>query len=442
MVAAIESRLVDNFIPTDVPGDRDFYRGGIDTEVHNAMTRRSGWNWARMRKPYIDHVGQRDQVCVTVNTGRYTTEKGERRAIAERWPVRDLHLRYPQLEIPIVTGLATNATTLRKEEWDFLEQTVLRAARYRLRFWADLASANSFGGFNAMAKSTLEWETVSDPGEALVDMDGLEEGRNDEPLFQLEGMPLPITHSDFFISARRLAESRNTGTPLDTLKGEFAGRRVAEKIEKTAIGVITGMTGRSDATQTGGYGRTPAVYGLINFPARLTYTTLNNPTSGGWTASKTLSDILSVRQQLLLNKFYGPYMLYHSNDWDNYLDNDYILTGGNVATQTLRERLKAIEGISDCRRLDFLFGSVPTTGAGSSSRGPGTEVDVTLKDHRFVLVQMTPDVCQAVNGMDITTVQWESVGGMRLNFKVMCIQAGRFRADYYGNCGLIDATNS
>jgi hypothetical protein len=381
-------------------------------------------------------------VCVTINAGRWTVEKGEKRVVLEKWPVRDLHLRHPRFDIPRMTGLATNATTLRKEEWDYLDQIVLRAARYRLRFWADLASANSYGGFNAMAKTMLEHETVSDPGEALVDMDGLSEGRTDAPVFQLEGLPLPITHSDFWIGARQLAESRNTGTPLDTLKGEFAGRRVAETIEKTAIGVLTGITYGGQSTQFGGYGRTSSVYGLINFPARITYPTLNSPTAGGWTASKTLSDVLAMRQQLLLNKFYGPYMLYHSNDWDNYLDNDYILTGGNVATQTLRERLKAIEGISDCRRLDFLFGSVPATGPGSASRGPGTAVDITLKDHRFILVQMTPDVCQGVNGMDITTIQWESVGGMRLNFKVMCIQVPRLRADYYGNCGILDATNS
>jgi hypothetical protein len=58
----------------------------------------------------------------------------------------------------------------------------------------------------------------------------------------------------------------------------------------------------------------------------------------------------------------------------------------------------------------------------------------------MVMVQMTPDVARAVNGMDITTVQWESQGGMRLNFKVMCIQVPQLRADYYGNCGILDAT--
>jgi hypothetical protein len=217
--------------------------------------------------------------------------------------------------------------------------------------------------------------------------------------------------------------------------GEAAGRRVAETIEKTTIGVTTGITYGGNSTQVGGYGRTASVYGYINFTNRITKTNLHTPT--GSNASQTVSDVLAMRDSLYLNKFYGPFMLYHSNDWDQYMDTDYILTGGNVATQTLRERLKSIEGMQDVRRLDFLFGTQL-----SSSTGPGTDVDITLKSTRLLMVQMTPDVARAINGMDITTVQWETKGGMQLNFKVMAIQVPQLRADAYGNCGILDATTS
>jgi len=276
---------------------------------------------------------------------------------------------------------------------------------------------------------------MSDPGEAVVDFDGITEGRTDSPLYQLQGLPLPITHSDFWYSSRRLAVSRNTGTPLDTTMGEAAGRRVAEKIEKTTIGVTTGPTYGGNSTQVGGYGRTSQVYGYINFPQRLVKTNLTTPT--GSNAASTVNDVLSMRDALYLNKFYGPFMLYHSNDWDKYMDNDYILTGGNVATQTLRERLKMIEGIQDVRRLDFLFAAQLAT-----TSGPGTDVDATLKPFTLLMVQMTPDVARAVNGMDITTLQWETIGGMKLNFKVLCIQVPQLRADNYGNCGILHATTS
>lgn len=383
-------------------------------------------------RPYLVSRGGRNIPYFTVNTKRNDDGTWQKKAYSA-----------DQLAQRGIYSPVTNATTLRKEEWLQLDQVVLRAARYRLRAWADLSSANSFGGFNGMSKMILEHETMSDPGIALVDMDGLSQGFTDAPKFQLEGLPLPITHSDFTFSSRRLAASRNTGTPLDTTMGEAAGRRVAELIEKTTIGVSTGITYGGNSTQTGGYGRTAAVYGYTNFPSRLTKTNLHDPSVASWSASQTLADVLAMRDQLYLNKFYGPFMIYHSNDWDKYMDTDYILTGGNVATQTLRERLKAIDGIQDVRRLDFLFGVAPDTNENSTSyKGPGGQVDASLKPFTLLMVQMTPDVCRAVNGMDMTTVQWETVGGMRLNFKVMCIQVPQLRADFYGNCGILHATTS
>lgn len=378
-------------------------------------------------RPFLISRGGRNIPCATINVGRnpntgapvyksYTREALERRGIYS----------------PVF-----NATSLRKEEWIQLDQVVLRAARYRLRAWADLAAANSYGGFNGMSKTILEHETMTDPGEAIVDMDGVSDGRSDAPQYQLEGLPLPITHSDFNISSRRLAASRNTGTPIDTTMGEASARRVAESIEKTTIGVSTGLTYGGTLTQSGGYSRNSSVYGYLNFPKRITYTSLHDPSKAGWTASTTLADVLYLRQLLYASKFYGPFVIYHSNDWDTYMDNDYILTGGNVATQTLRNRLKSIEGIQDVRRLDFLFGSTP-----DSSKGPGGDVDISLKPFTLIIVQMTPDVCRAVNGMDVTTVQWEEKGGLRVCFKVMAIQVPQLRADNYGNCGILVATTS
>jgi hypothetical protein len=381
-----------------------------------------------MMQPYFNNRGQR---AVTINTGKMVLNNKTNEYIPERKEVLISNLMQQGISSPVF-----NATSLRKEEWIQLDQVVLRAARQRLRAWADLSAANSFGGFNAMAKETLEHETMSDPGEALVDMDGLSEGRTDSPLFRLQGIPLPITHSDFYFSARKLAQSRNTGTPLDTVQGEAAGRRVAEMIEKTLIGTVTGLRGSEGPYATGyGYGtggstgdsgtRYNQVYGYTNYPDRLTKIDLTAPTTAGWTPETTVNEVIAMRQQLVDGRFYGPFMLYSSTDWDTYFDGDYYVaktTGAVAPTQTLRERLRKIDGIQDVRRLDFL----------PSSSNPWT----------LIMVQMTADVAQAINGMDITTVQWESVGGMRLNFKVMCIQVPRLRSDYYGRCGVLHATTS
>ena len=422
-----------NSISPKLTGGVDVYKGGVLNEV--------GMRWdPGLRRPYWDKNGK---AAVTINRGRTTLVKGVQTPIREHMLIRDV-VNNMGIMSPVF-----NATTLRKEEWLMLDQVVLRASRYRLRAAKDLAESNTYGGFNGMSKIILEHETMSDPGEAMVDMDGLTPGRTDTPLFQLQGVPLPITHCDFWYDSRRLAISRNTGTPLDTVMGEAAGRRVGETIEKTTIGVQAGPIYGGASTYTGGYGRTSQVYGYITFSNRLTSTagylpTGNGRSGTGWKPSDTLADVLAYIDLLKAGKFFGGYMLYHSNDWDKYLDNDYILTGGNVATQTLRQRLYDIgrednvgegELIKGVRRLDLLPAATL-----NSLLGPGGESITTTYPFTMILVQMTPDVARMVNGMDITTVQWESVGGMRLNFKVMCIQVPQIRADYYGNCGILQAT--
>ena len=253
---------------------------------------------------------------VLAPTGRFTRNSKTGKSEPDYRP-----FRIPDLQRRGINSPVFNATALRKEEWIELDRVVLRAARFRLRAWADLATANSFGGFPGMSKMILEHETMSDPGEALVDMDALTEGRTDSPMFQLQGLPLPITHCDFWYDARRLAISRNTGTPLDTTMGEAAGRRVAESVEKVTIGVDTGITYGGASTQVGGYGRNSSVYGYLNFPPRVTSVTGYSPTGNGragtgWVPLDTVKDVLAVLQAMYKQKFYGPFMIYHSNDWD------------------------------------------------------------------------------------------------------------------------------
>jgi hypothetical protein len=356
----------------------------------------SGYDPGYMR-PYFD---KRRRRCVTINVG------GRPRTT----PIAEL----------LNSGISNpvwNATTLRKDEWIQLDQVVIKAARARLRAWSDLAGANTYGGFNAMGKPILEYMTMSDSGEALVDMDGLSEGRTDAPLHKLQGIPLPITHSDFWFSSRFLQASRQSGTPIDTSMAEMAGRRVAEMVEKTTIGTETGPT-YGDSTR---YGATAAVYGYTNFPSRNTKTDLTTPL--GTNPEAIVQDILEMRDQLYSDNFFGPFILYHSTGYESFLDNDYFRAGGTSVVRSLRERILAIDNIQAVRRLDYFTPTSPSA-------------------YALILVQMTADVARAINGMDITTIQWESQGGMRVNFKVMAIQVPQLRADYNGNCGILHATTA
>jgi len=376
-------------------------------------------------RPFFDDKGRS---CVMTNTGNKSPRKKadggfvvNHDGIPVQFPVYQKRLVPDLVMNHGMTKLVSNATVLTKEQWIILSNIVRLEFRKRLRAWSDLMSQSSFGGFDGMSTMVLEYQTMSDPGAAVVDFDGMTEGQSDQPLFKLEGLPMPITHSDFWFPERMLAISRKQGTPLNTRMAEAAGRRVAETVEQTLIGSIVGPILGNAASGTAGlaYGRAAQVYGYTNHPARSTKTDITAPTAGGWAADTLIDELLVARTTLYNNNFFGPFMIYHSTDWDQYLDDDYSLTGGNNPSQTLRQRIRAIDGFTDMRRLDFLSDTFT-----------------------ILIIQMTSDVVQAVNGMDINTVQWPSMGGMRTNFKVMTIQVPLITPDYNDRCGIMHCTTA
>jgi len=293
-----------------------------------------------------------------------------------------------------------NATLL-YDEWKFIDRAVRQTAKQRLRWVNTLrAMGLTMALPNAMSKTVMTYQNQSDISAAQVSMDGLGKGNNDRPDYDLTTIPIPIVHKDFFFSARELATSREGGHPLDTSNAELATRMVSETIEEMHLGTY--------GTYAYGGG---TLYGLVNFPSR------NTRTITAWDASsKTgllrLTDVLNMKQDLLTARHYGPYKLLISANYETILDDEY----STAYPQTLRQRIMQIESIDSIEVSDW------------------------LSDDTLVLVQMTSDVVQLINGFDPVVVQWETEGGMRLNFKVMAILPPRIRADYNSRCGIVHAT--
>jgi uncharacterized linocin/CFP29 family protein len=297
-------------------------------------------------------------------------------------------------------SLARNAT-LRHEEWKLIDTSVVQAAKERLRVVADLRAAGlTFNIPNGMSKTVLETQTVGDITNAIISMDPARQSEGDRPEFDLTNLPLPVIHKDFSFTARQIAVSRNGGTPLDTTMAQLAARKVAEEAEKLALGI--------SGTYSYGGG---SIYGLTNYPHRLT-AFLTHPTQSDWTPALSVQEILGLRQQSVNVFHHGPWVLYTSPAWGQVFDDDYSTTKGD---NTLRQRIQMIQGITDVRTADFLTG------------------------YQMILVQLTSDVIRMVMGMDITTLQWEELGGMKLNFKVMAIMVPQIRSDSNGNTGLVHA---
>jgi len=292
--------------------------------------------------------------------------------------------------------------TLRKDDWKILDDAIIKAAKPRLKAVADLRAAGlTFTIPNGMGKTVLETETMSDIGPASVSMDGLRENQNDRPVFELTNLPLPIIHKDFSFSARQIAASRNGGSPLDTTSAELASRRVAEEAEKLLLGVST----VADQYSFGG----GVIYGYTDFPNALTRT-ITAPTGADGQGATFLADVMAMIQQAKNAYHYGPYMLYVASAWDQFLDDDFKA----ASDKTIRNRVKELADIQDIRTLDYLTGT-----------------------YDVVLVQMTTDVVREVIGMDITTLEWDTIGGLQKNYKVMAIMVPQLRADQNGRTGIV-----
>jgi hypothetical protein len=197
------------------------------------------------------------------------------------------------------------------------------------------------------------------------------------------------------MSERFLRISQQAGRPANTQRAEIAGRRCGELVERTLIGSQAGL--EYGVAAAGSYLQTSKVYGYTTHPARITKTNLT--ASASFVPETFYDEVIAMRELAYANNFFGPFVLYVSTDYDAKLDHIFKTTTTNFPTgTTCRAQVKGIDGITDVRRLDYLTGDV------------------------LLLVQMTSDVAQAINGLEFTTVQWDTKGGMQKNFKVMGIQ--------------------
>lgn len=296
--------------------------------------------------------------------------------------------------------LTTNTpATLTRDAWIAFDTAIQRAVMPTLRVYRDIRAAGlTYNLPNGMAHTVLQYQTMGDITPATVSMDPIRRGEADKPTTDVANMPLPIIHKDFDFSARELLVSRNGQMPLDTTTAELAATKVAEEVEKMALGTA------GTFTYAGG-----TLYGLTNFPQRATK--FDMPVPDGTNGGTVVTALLALRQLLIANKHTGPFRLYVNSQWPVVLDNDFSTSKGD---QTLRQRILSIADIQDIQVSEFL----------GATRW------------ECVLVEMKSSSVRAVIGMEVQTVQWESLGGLMKHFKVMCMLLTQVRADSDGNSGV------
>lgn len=285
---------------------------------------------------------------------------------------------------------------LRKDEWIQFDNAILPVARQRLVAVGDLMSRGlSMPIPNALGTTRVEWERVSDMDPAVISMSGVTNGQNDRMTFDLQGIPLPIVHRDFFLNIRALEASRKNGQSLDTMQAQLASRLVSEKVEEIFFKGATIGSG------------TNTIYGITTHPNRNTGTV----TASWLTASgdQIIADINLMIAAAIGKNMFGPYILYVPMLVDNKLDNDLKA----ASDKTIRSRILEIPSILAIKASPNLTAS------------------------NIVLMQATNDVVDILDGIQPTAVMWESQGGFVLNFKVMAIVVPRIKSDFKSQCGIV-----
>lgn len=296
--------------------------------------------------------------------------------------------------------LVANApSTLRYDEWKAFDDAARDVSRAEMNVVQDILGRglrkNVPGG---MGKTLLQHQISSDIGPATMSMNGLRRGENDRPLKDIATLPLVFTHKDFTIDLRDLEQSRQTGTGLDTDSVRMATIKVWESLEQLTVGTLTYPT-VAGAT----------IYGMTTYPYRMTKT-ITAPTAPGWTPETLVSEFLSARQQMRDAYQRGPMMIYMGYAWEQYLDADYSAAKG---TNTLRQRLLAIDRVAGIKMLDYLTG------------------------FQVIAVVMTEENIRMVTFFPLRVIRWEEQAGWEIHLKVITGMVPQFRADYNNRMGML-----
>lgn len=288
---------------------------------------------------------------------------------------------------------------LQKEEWLVIDRAVITQAQERLRAAADLFSAGlTIPLANALGTTVFQWEDVGKMTRAQVDMSGVTESEEDRLTWDLNTIPLPIIHKGFRVNIRALNASRRLGQTLDVAMAGAAGRMVAEEIEEMLV------NGASALNYGGGVLR-----GYLDFGDRNILSLAVQWDASAKTGNDILDDVLAMKQVMINDRMFGPYVLYVPTNYETVLDDDFKAE----SDRTVRERILAIDNINSVRVLDI------------------------LPDDEVLMIQMQMDTVALIDGMQPTTVQWESQGGMVTHFKVMAIIVPRIASDHIGQCGIV-----
>jgi hypothetical protein len=291
-----------------------------------------------------------------------------------------------------------------------IDTAVVEVGLQRLTFVADLlAEGLVYNLPDPLSVTQLEWNAMSKVGAAQRTMSPSARGENKLPIMLPSRLPIYLTTDQFELDIRTLKMSQRVGTPLDTALIKQCTRSVNEALEDAGINGATTLDGQD--LVVAGY----SAPGLVNAPNANVQTL----TAAAWTTAPVgttiTAEILAMVTKLQADLKFGPYNLYVPTAVGIALNTDYKANGNDSILVRLQQ---------------IMFGGRPLR-VRTTDMMPSTKV---------VLVQMTSDVVEVVNGRPPTVIPWTSLDGFTIHNLVMAIMIPRVRSDYNGNSGVCIGT--
>lgn len=300
---------------------------------------------------------------------------------------------------PRVQSAPKAYATLREDEFELVDETLVEVAQEQLNAVQDLRDANLSFDAGDFGTVKSEYDEVADTRDADVSMVPNTQADNDAPTFTRRSVPVPIVHRQFHIDLRRLQASRRTGESIDTTTVDQSARKVLEGMEKLVINGTNGPT--VDGTTVEGY---------TSSSNRVTGTL-----TAAWdsqTGTDIIGDVSNMIQDLVNNFRAGPACLYIPTNYVSVMGEDYKAESG----MSVRQRILQFDQIRDVKQVDF------------------------LNNDEVLLVRMSRQVVDFAEIQDLTTVDWESGNGFMNFFQVLMAAAPRIKSDANGNSGVVHYT--
>lgn len=296
-----------------------------------------------------------------------------------------------------------NNSGLPKRTWDQIDDMVMEPFRWPNTMYDDLFSQGLTNGNYDFGDILLQWEKMSDMTEAQRTMDGRADQEEAAVNFDLDAVPLPVTHKAYSVASRKLDSSRNgRGPSLDMALPQTAGRKVFDSIED--------MICNGDASIKINGAKT--IYGYTTHPNRNTFTIANNWDTSTPGARYAINDLASMLDIAYQDDIMGPFGVYINKTWYAELQRDYSPESG----QTYIDRMLAFD--------DVQF----------------VHVGRKLASNEAVLVDLSLQTVELAYAVLPDTISWTDGSRMTTNFFTYAVMVPKIKADYDGKCGIVHGT--